>query len=57
MSINTHVPTPERVELPRIELCRDVYGKVSNRSGGRPGITSTNQLLDSMAPKIGRAHV
>lgn len=41
-------PGPERVELPRIELRRDIYGRVSIRRGQRPGITSTNQLIDAL---------
>lgn len=45
------VPTPERIELPRIELCRDIYGKACIRGGKTPGITSTNQLVDALGEK------
>lgn len=43
-------PSPRRVEIPRISLYRDVFGGITVRSGRTPGVTSTNQLLDSLAP-------
>lgn len=42
--------TPRRVEIPRIQLCRDLFGHVGVRQGRQPGVTSTNQLLASLAP-------
>jgi len=41
---------PQRVEIPRIQLCRDLFGQVSVRQGRQPGVTSTNQLLAGLAP-------
>ncbi|MCA8936488.1 MAG: hypothetical protein KDB68_09795 [Planctomycetes bacterium] len=41
-------PTPERVELPRIELRRDLQSRVSVQRSTKPGITSTNELLASL---------
>ncbi len=41
-------PSPERVELPRVELCRDLYGRIGVKPGKRPGVTSSNQLLDGL---------
>lgn len=43
-------PAPQRVELPRIELRRNLSGHVSVRRSTKPGITSTNELLDSLQP-------
>ena len=43
-------PAPKRVELPRIELRRDMHGRVSVWRGKQPGITSTNELLDALQP-------
>ena len=43
-------PSPRRVEIPRISLYRDVFGRITVRSGRTPGVTSSNQLLDSLAP-------
>lgn len=51
MSIEAaEAPSPRRVEIPRISLCRDPFGRITVRSGRTPGVTSTNQLLDSLAP-------
>lgn len=44
----SRAPTTGRVELTRIELRRDRYGHVQVRRGDRPGVTSTNQLLDGL---------
>jgi hypothetical protein len=47
-SLEQRAPKPERVELPRMELRRDMHGSVSVTRGKQPGITSINQLLDAL---------
>ena len=50
MICDVALPVPRRVELPGVELRRDALGRVSIQRSRRPGVTSTNELLDALLP-------
>lgn len=55
--VEQEAPSPQRVELARIEFRRSLLGQVTIRRGRRPGVTSENELLDALEPGEGLAVV